>query len=68
MISKDQFREEHDNGTFEDRPHRVKRLRDEFRAYCDLSPPRSVAAVPEWYDRYKGTITKRLNGEESDGG
>lgn len=63
MVSKSQLREEHEQG-LDDRPQRIQRLRDEFATYCDLTVPRGVADVEEWYSEKKGVITRRLN--ESD--
>lgn len=59
MLSAPRLRQEHEQG-LDDRPHRVKRLRDEFAAYCDYTVPRGVADVEAWYRSHKSVITRRL--------
>lgn len=67
MLSATALKDEHDND-LGDRPQRIKRLRDEFKTYCDLEVPRSVAAVEEWYSSKRGVITRRLNEHIGEGG
>lgn len=52
--------EEHQDGRLEDRPQRIKGLREEFRAYTGLVPPRRIGAVQAWYRSRKSHITKGL--------
>lgn len=66
MLSATQLKAEHDSD-FDGRPQRIQRLRDEFATYCDLTVPRGVAAVEDWYRSKKSVITRRLN-KKIDGG
>ena len=59
MITPEKLRDEHEND-FGGRPAAIRARRAAIREYCDLTVPRSLAAIPDWYDRYKGTMTKRL--------
>lgn len=61
MLSATQLLEEHQDGDLDDRPQRVKRLRQEFAAYCDLQVPRAAPDVEEWYRSKRSVITRRLN-------
>jgi len=60
MITPEQLRDEHETD-FGDRPAAIRARRAAIREYCGLTVPRSLAAIPDWYDRHKGTMTKQLN-------
>lgn len=66
MMSKEAFAEAHAE-EFGDSPARIRAARPAFIEYVGLSPPRSLADVPEWYRSRKGVITKRLNDADADG-
>lgn len=61
-----------------DRPAWVRNNRDAIMERVDVDDdiPESLAAVPEWLDRYKSTVTRQLNpdnqeeepDEQDDGG
>jgi hypothetical protein len=59
MINATKLLEEHERD-FGGRPQRIQRVREAISAYCDLTVPRSVSDVPEWYESHKAVITRRL--------
>jgi len=60
MITPEKLRDEHETD-FGGRPAAIRARRAAIREYCGLTVPRSLAAIPDWYDRHKSTMTKRLN-------
>lgn len=60
MITPEALREEHEND-FGERPAAIRHRREAIKEYCDLEVPRSLADIPDWYQRHKSVMTRRLN-------
>jgi len=49
-----------------DRPAWVRRHRDELMDATGLEIPQSLAALPDWLDDYKSTMTRKLREHHSE--
>lgn len=49
-----------------DRPAWVRANADRIEEVGDFDVPTSLAAIPDWVDRYKGSITRAAGGEGED--
>lgn len=65
MKSKEQLREEYENGHL-DRPARLRHLKDSIEEHTGLQPPRRPGEIEEWWSNNKAVLARKLNEDDEE--